>query len=127
MQMRISRVFLTHRANHITLMHRCAWNHSLRDAVEMQIDKEQVLLPSVGSTTFSRICVEPKPLSAGPARCTTPAATGMDRCTNRSGQVDAVMEIPAISVNTRTEGRVHFVGRGAVAEWPDEVTGDLEH
>jgi hypothetical protein len=36
-------------------------------------------------------------------------------------EVDAVVEIPAISVDTRTEGGVHFVERWAVAEGPDEV------
>jgi hypothetical protein len=51
---------------------------------------------------------------------------GMDRCAKGSGQIDAVMEVPAIGVDTRTEGRVHLVWRGgALAEGPDEVTGTL--
>jgi hypothetical protein len=44
MKMRIGRIFLTHRADHVALVHRCTGNHTLRDAVEMQIDKEQVIL-----------------------------------------------------------------------------------
>ena len=44
MQMGIGRVFLTHRADHVALVHLCAGNHALRDAVEMKIDKEQVIL-----------------------------------------------------------------------------------
>ena len=44
MQMGIGRVFLTHRADYVTLMHLCAWDHAIRDAVEMQIDKKQVML-----------------------------------------------------------------------------------
>ena len=35
----------------------------------------------------------------------------MDRCANGSGQIDAVVEVPAISVDARTEGRVHLVRR----------------
>ena len=44
MQMGIGRIFLTHRADHIALVHMSAWNHTLRDAVEMEIDKKQVFL-----------------------------------------------------------------------------------
>ena len=44
MKMGIGRVFLTHRADHVTLLHLCAWDYTLRDAVEMEIDKEQVIL-----------------------------------------------------------------------------------
>lgn len=44
MKMGIGRVFLTHCADHVSLFHRCAWNHTLRDAVEMKIDKKQVIL-----------------------------------------------------------------------------------
>ena len=44
MKMGIGRVFLTHRANHVALVYLCAWDHTLRDAVEMEIDKEQVIL-----------------------------------------------------------------------------------
>ena len=44
MKMGIGRVFLTHRADHVALMHLCASNHTLRDAVKMHIDKEQVML-----------------------------------------------------------------------------------
>ena len=44
MKMGIGRVFLTHRADHVALVHLCAWDHTLRDAVEMKIDKEQVIL-----------------------------------------------------------------------------------
>ena len=44
MQMGIGRVFLTHRADHVALVHLCAWNHTIRDAVEMEIDKKQVIL-----------------------------------------------------------------------------------
>ncbi len=44
MKMGIGRVFLTHRADHVALVHMGAWDHTLRDAVEMKIDKEQVIL-----------------------------------------------------------------------------------
>ena len=44
MQMGIGRVFLTHRADHVALVHVGAWNHPLGDAVEMEIDKEQIIL-----------------------------------------------------------------------------------
>jgi hypothetical protein len=44
----------------------------------------------------------------------------MDRCANGSGQIDAVVEIPAIGVDPRTIGRVHFIRRVAPAERPDE-------
>ena len=44
MKMGIGRVFLTHRADHVALVHLGTWDHTLRDAVEMQIDKEQVIL-----------------------------------------------------------------------------------
>jgi len=47
---------------------------------------------------------------------------GMDRRANGSRQVDAVVEVPPVSVDTRSEGRVHFVWRGTtLAERPDEV------
>ena len=45
---------------------------------------------------------------------------GMDRRANGSGQIDAVVEVPAIRVDARTEGRVHFVRRDALVEGPDE-------
>ncbi|MEK6801884.1 MAG: hypothetical protein AABZ34_04355 [Nitrospirota bacterium] len=44
MQMGVGRVFLTHRADYVTLMHLCAWDHTICDAVEMEIDKEQIIL-----------------------------------------------------------------------------------
>ena len=44
MKMGIGRVFLTHRADQVALLHLCTWDHTLRDAVEMEIDKEQVIL-----------------------------------------------------------------------------------
>ena len=47
---------------------------------------------------------------------------GMDRRANGSRQIDAVMKIPAISVDTRTEGRIHFVWRGGFVEGPEEVS-----
>src|ERR671919_3012636 len=51
---------------------------------------------------------------------------GMDRRADRTVQVDAVVEVPAIRVDTRAIGRVHLIRRvGAVAERPDEATGAL--
>lgn len=43
-KMRIGCVFLTHRGDQVALVHLCTWNHTLRDAAEMKIDKEQVIL-----------------------------------------------------------------------------------
>ena len=44
MKMGITRVFLTHRADQVALVHLCTGNHTLRDGVEMKMDKEQVIL-----------------------------------------------------------------------------------
>jgi len=41
---------------------------------------------------------------------------GMDQRTNGSGQIDAIVEIPAISIDTQPEGRVYLVRYGALAE-----------
>jgi hypothetical protein len=46
----------------------------------------------------------------------------MDWRAGGSGQIDAVMEIPAVGVDPRTEGRVHLVRHEAPAEGPDEVS-----
>jgi hypothetical protein len=44
MKVRILRVFLTHRPDDVALPHLCTWDHTLCDAVEMEIDKKQVIL-----------------------------------------------------------------------------------
>ena len=44
MKMGIGRVFLTHRADQVTLLHLCAGDYTLCDAVEMKIDNEKVIL-----------------------------------------------------------------------------------
>jgi hypothetical protein len=50
----------------------------------------------------------------------------MDRRAHSSRQVEAVMEVPAISIDTRPEGCVQLVWRGgALAEGPEEVRGAL--
>lgn len=63
MKVGIGRIFLTHRADHVALVHPCTGDCTLRDAVEMKIDKEQVILSirRIGSQTFKRTWVEPKP------------------------------------------------------------------
>jgi predicted ABC-type transport system involved in lysophospholipase L1 biosynthesis ATPase subunit len=61
----------------------------------------------------------------GPARCTTPSAIAWTGVPRGAGHVDAVMEVPTISFDTRAEGRVYLVWRGPLAEGPDEVTGAL--
>ena len=44
MEMGIGRVFLTDCSDDVALLHLRAWNYTLGDAVEMEIDKEQVVL-----------------------------------------------------------------------------------
>src|SRR5262249_14200245 len=46
---------------------------------------------------------------------------GMDRRANRSGQVDAVMEVPAIGVDARAVRRVHLIGCCGLAKWPNKI------
>ncbi len=48
---------------------------------------------------------------------------GIDRCANGRWQIDAVMEVPAISVNARTVGGVHLVWCGGLTHRPDEGRG----
>ena len=50
----------------------------------------------------------------------------VDGCAEGGGEVDAVVEVPAISIDTRPEGRVHLVWRSStLAEGPDEETSVL--
>ena len=106
MQMRIRRVFLTHRPNHIALVHMSAWNHPLRDTVEMEIDEEQVL--SIGRIgDFQNDMRGAKTLTRPgfirrPGTMHHASRHGMDRRADASRQVYAVMKIPTIRVDTRT-------------------------
>src|SRR5262245_30437560 len=45
----------------------------------------------------------------------------MDRRANGGGEIDAVVEVPLIGVDPRTEGRVHLIRHEAPAEGPDEM------
>src|SRR3954470_12505746 len=46
---------------------------------------------------------------------------GKNRRTHRRRQIDAVMEVPAVSVNARTVRRVHLIRCGRPAQRPHEV------
>jgi hypothetical protein len=46
---------------------------------------------------------------------------GMNLCPNGSRKVDPIVEVPFISVYARPEGRIHLVGRRALAQRPNVV------
>src|SRR4030095_9588958 len=126
MKVGILRVFLTDGTDDVALLHLCAWNHTFGDAVEMEIDKEQVIF-AVGRIDDSETNMGgAETLIRRPGAMHHAISHGMDRHADRTGQVDAVVEVPAIRVDTWTVGRVHLIRRGgAVAERPDEATGAL--
>src|SRR6266542_3219220 len=45
--------------------------------------------------------------------------------TSGGRQVDAVMEVPTISIDTWSEGCIHLVWCGTLAKGPDEVGGEV--
>jgi hypothetical protein len=124
MKMGIGRVFLTHCADHVALSYVGAWDHTLGEAVEMKIDKEQVILSIRRIGHFENDMGGPEALPR-PRFIRRPGSMhygvrhGMDRRADGSGEVDAVMKVPAISVNPRPEGRIHLVRLGRRAEGPD--------
>ena len=49
----------------------------------------------------------------------------IDRCANGRRQVDAVMEVPTVSIDTRTVGGIHFVWRSGFVEGANEMKDAL--
>ena len=58
---------------------------------------------------------------AGASEVNFSPSHGVDFCTNGRWKVDPVVEVPFVSVYARPEGRVHLVGRRALAQRPNVV------
>ena len=123
MEMGIGRVFLTDCSDDVALLHLRAWNYTLGDAVEMEIDKEQVVLSVRRIDDFETNMSRAENLIRWPGAMHRAICHSVDGCAEGGGEVDAVVEVPAISIDTRAEGRVHLVWRSStLAEGPDEET-----